>query len=180
MAKDLTLNKKEIDLKVLIFWIMIFAITIVFAVLFVIRLSETRLFKSYEDIEKANLNLVYDIASEKGEYFVYIYSAKKDDNNKLVNTAKCDFVKANDVFPTVLNYFNYVRRNERVHGKEQGFIKIYGYNAKLNDKDANLDSIGVTIEQLPILVKMSGGNGVAETYKTVSEIQKTLNGLMVK
>ena len=115
---------KETNYKVILFWGLIFAITALFAVLFVIRFTETRIIESYDDIKRADLNLQLDITSGEGTYYVYMYSAKEDDNGKLIDSAKTDINKANDILPTVLNYFNYVRRNERQHGEESDFYRI--------------------------------------------------------
>ena len=173
---------KENKNKVLIFWSLILVITFIFVVLFIIRVIDTRLFESYDDIEKAKLNLVVDITSEEGEYFVYVYSAKKDDNGKLIDTASSDVNKAVDVLPTVLNYFNYVRRNERGKKNDSDLQKIYGYNVKNNAKDSNLDAdhLDVKLSQLPMLVKIKGGNGVVDKYITANDIEKTLNEIMTK
>lgn len=179
MAKENTKEYSRLNSKVIIFWSLILFITIVFAVLFVIRFSETRIFDSYEDINRAKLNLVVDISSEKGaeDYYVYIYSAKQDANGKLVDTSKTDIDKANEIFPTVLNYFNYVRRNEWQTAVT--INKIYGYNVKNNAKDSNLSTCGLEISQLPALVKVSGNNGtVVETFTSANQIQKELSEIM--
>ncbi len=172
---------KETRNKVLIFWGLILLITLLFAVLFIIRIFDTRLFESYDDINDAKLNLVVDISTEEGEYFVYVYSAKKDDNGKLVDTASSDVSKAADVLPTVLNYFNYVRRNQRQYGDEEGFCKIYGYNVKNNasDKVISSDVLDVKLSQLPVLVKVSGG-GITNKYVSANDIEKALNEITNK
>lgn len=179
MAKENIKDAKVFNAKVAIFWSLILALTVLFAVLFVSRFLETRIFDSYEDIENANLNLVVDMYSESGEYYVYMYSAKKDSNGKLVDTGKSDINKANDVFPTVLNYFNYVRRNERNLGSQSTFYRIYGYNVKNNEKDSNLTDTGLTVSKLPALVKINGSTGqISEVYESVSQIQKELSAIM--
>lgn len=181
MAKEKAKEYVKMNSKVIIFWSSILLVTIVFAVLFVIRFSETRIFDSYEDINKAKLNLVIDISSEKGgdDYYVYIYSARQGANGVLADTAKTDIDKANEIFPTVLNYFNYVRRNE--WQTSASINKIYGYNVKNNDHDSNLSKSGLEISQLPALVLISGSNGdVVETFTTANEIQKELSSNMNK
>lgn len=179
MAKENIKEMKTFSAKVAIFWTLILGITVLFAILFVMKFMETRIFDSYEDIERANLNLVVDMASEEGEYYVYMYSAKVDANGKLVDTGKSDINKANDVFPTVLNYFNYVRRNERNLGNEATFCKIYGYNVKNNEKDSNLQAAQVTVSQLPVLVKVDGdSSSILELFTTSSQIQKELSEIM--
>ncbi len=172
---------KENRNKVLIFWGLILLITLLFAVLFIIRILDTRLYESYDDINDAKLNLVVDIATEEGDYFVYVYSAKKDDNGKLVDTASSDVSKAADILPTVLNYFNYVRRNQRQHGNEEGFCKIYGYNVKNNSSDnvISADVLDVKLSQLPVLVKVSSG-GITNKYVSANDIEKALNEITNK
>lgn len=182
MAKASTKAAKKIDYKVIIFWGLIFVITALFAVLFVVRYNETRIFDSYEDIEKAELNLVMDITSEKDSYYVYVYSARKNDSGKLVDTANSDINKANDVFPTILSYFNYVRRNERKNSDNVNFLKIYGYNVKGNEKDQNIQGLPeVDVTKLPVLVKVDGtNNAILETFVKGNDIQKELSTIMTK
>lgn len=179
MAKENIKDTKVLNTKVAIFWTLILAITVMFAILFVMRFLETRIFDSYEDIEKANLNLVIDMGSEEGEYYVYMYSAKLDSNGKLVDTGKTNIEKANEVFPTVLNYFNYVRRNERLKGDEESFYKIYGYNVNNKEKDSNLLAAKLTLSQLPALVKINGdSDAVLEVFESASDISKELSEIM--
>ena len=91
---------------------------------------------------------------------------------------KTDIIKANEVLPTVFNYFNYVRRNERVLGDSETFSKIYGYNAK-TARDGVLQELDLELDQLPALVKVNGSiiDGV---YTKTSDIQKQLTSLMKK
>lgn len=174
MAKE---HINRIDYKVIIFWIAILVVTIFFGVLFAMRIHDTKIFDSYEDIERAKLNLVYDIGSEEGVYYVYVYSAKES-NGKLVDTNKTDIAKANEVLPTVFNYFNFVRRNERELENTSGFYKIYGYNVK-NAKDSVLQSLGIGLDQLPALVKVDAeASGLDKILTQANEIQKELTGLM--
>ncbi len=180
MAKENIKETKVFNAKVAIFWTLILGITVLFAVLFVMRFLETRIVDSYEDIDRAKLNLVVDIASEEGDYYVYVYSAKEDSHGNLVDTGKTDITKANDVLPTVFNYFNYVRRNERVLGEDASFMRIYGYNVRNNDKDSNLSRLGVTISQLPVLVRIKSNTNIDAVLKTASEIQKELSSVMNK
>ena len=180
MAKENIKETKVFNAKVAIFWTLILGITVLFAVLFVMRFLETRIVDSYEDIDRANLNLVVDIASEKGDYYVYIYSAKKDSNGNLVDTGKSDINKANEVLPTVFNYFNYVRRNERVLGSDSSFMRIYGYNVKNNEKDSNLKDLQLSVSELPVLVRIKSDTVIDQVFKTSSEIQKELSGIMNK
>ena len=180
MAKENIKETKVFNAKVAIFWTLILGITVLFAVLFVMRFLETRIVDSYEDIKRANLNLVVDIASEEGDYYVYIYSAKEDSNGNLVDTGKSDINKANDVLPTVFNYFNYVRRNERVLGDDASFMRIYGYNVKNNDKDSNLKNLGLTVSDLPALVRIKSNTNIDAVLKTAGEIQKELSSVMNK
>jgi len=176
MAKENIKETKVFNTKVAIFWSLILALTILFAVLFVMRFLETRIFDSYEDIERANLNLVFDIESEEGAYYVYVYSAKVGNDGRMVDTGKSDINKANEIFPTILNYFNYVRRNERTLGDDPTFARIYGYNVKNNEKDSNLENIGVTVSQLPALVKIDGT--ITDVQIEASKIQKELTDIM--
>lgn len=181
MATEVIKQPRRNNYKVMIFWALIFAITALFAVLFVVRFAETRVIDSYEDIERADLNLVYDITSEENSYYVYVYSAKENDKGKLVDTAKSDIQKANDVFPTVLNYFNYVKRNERANANNVNFMKIYGYNVKNNEKDSNLKGLDLKVADLPALVKVDGNsNSINETITSATTIQKTLSEVMNK
>lgn len=176
------LNKElhQRNYKVIIFWALIFAITVLFAVLFVVKILNTRIIDSYEDINREKLTLTIDITTEEGSYFVYVYSVKKDDSGKLINTAKTDISKANDVFPTVLNYFNYVKRNGKKLGKD-GIERIYGYNVNNRESDKNLEKIGVKLSELPVLVEVDGdSDNIVETIKSVSQIQKTLTDIMNK
>ena len=177
MAKE-HVQVNRLDYKVIIFWIAILAVTILFGVLFAMRIHDTRTFDSYDDLAKAKLNLVYDINSEEGQYYVYVYSAKEDAKGNLVDSTKTDFVKANEVLPTVFNYFNYVRRNERAMEGTSGFYKIYGYNVK-NSKDDVLVTLGLKLDQLPALVKIDNtGSGDTGTYTKAGDIQKQLANLM--
>lgn len=174
---------KETNYKVILFWGLIFAITALFAVLFVIRFTETRIIESYDDIKRADLNLQLDITSGEGTYYVYMYSAKEDDNGKLIDSAKTDINKANDIFPTVLNYFNYVRRNERQHGEESDFYKIYGYNVNNREKDSNLLNLDIEISELPalVLVDATGSTpNIISTRTDANGIRKDLLAIMVE
>lgn len=175
MTKD-NLQNNKINIKVLVFWVLMAIITVLFAVLFAMKIYDTKIFDSYEDIERANLNLVYDITSGEGNYYVYIYSAKES-NGKLVDTNRTDITKSNEVLPTVFNYFNYVRRNERELGGNSDFYKIYGYNVKNNAKDSNLKRVGLELDQLPALVLVNGseyGTPITDTTKIQSELQKLM------
>jgi len=174
MSKEYV-KRNKLDFKVIVFWFSILVVTALFAVLFAIRIHDTKIFDSYEDIESAKLNLVYDITSEQGTYFVYVYSAKKNSEGKLVDGSKTDIAKANEVLPTVFNYFNYVRRNERVMEGNSDFYKIYGYNARTT-KDGVLTDLGLKAEQLPALVKVI--NGSTEVFTKANDIQKQLSQLM--
>lgn len=176
MAKE-NIKKNRLDFKVLVFWCSVLIVTAIFAVLFAMRIHDTKIFDSYEDIQSAKLNLVYDITGEEGDYFVYIYSAKKNSEGKLVDTNKTDILKANEILPSVFNYFNYVRRNERVLGKEANFTRIYGYNVKAA-KDGVLQGLEIKIDQLPVLVKVASGQ--TEVYTKANEIQKQLTQAMKK
>ena len=177
MAKE-HVQVNRLDYKVIIFWIAILAVTILFGILFAMRIHDTRTFDSYEDIARAKLNLVYDISSEEGQYYVYVYSAKEDSTGKLVDSTKTDFVKANEVLPTVFNYFNYVRRNQRTQEGSSGFYRIYGYNVK-NSKDDVLESLGLKLDQLPALVRVDNtGSSDSGIYTKASDIQKQLSSLM--
>lgn len=181
MAKTNINDNRSYNAKVIIFWALIFSITVLFAVLFIIRFSETRLFQSYNDIEKADLNLVLDINSKEGEYYVYIYSAKKDETGKLIDTASTDIQKANEIFPVVLNYFNYVRRNQREMEDLPGFNKIYGYNVKNNSNDSNLKNLELELSNLPALVKINGATDeVLLSYSKANDIEKELTSVMNK
>ena len=173
MAKE-NLNKKSFSAKVAIFWGLILSITIIFAVLFAMRIYDTRTFDSYEDIKSANLNLSYDITSEKGVYYVYMYHLKEDASGKLVDSNKTDIIKANEILPSVFNYFNYVRRNQRQMSEDDTFLKIYGYNVR-SANDDNLDKLGVKLSDLPLLVRV---DTEIEVFKTVSSIQKELTSAM--
>ena len=175
MAKE-NLKKNKLDFKVIVFWCSILIVTVIFAVLFGMRIHDTKIFDSYEDIQSAKLNLTYDITTEEGTYFVYIYSAKENSDGKLVDTNKTDIIKANEVLPTVFNYFNFVRRNERVLGEEANFYKIYGYNAR-TAKDGVLQELDLKLEQLPALVKLNGST-IEGVYTKASDIQKELSQLM--
>lgn len=177
MAKEKLQN--SLNIKVVVFWVFILIITVMFAVLFGMRIHDTRIFDSYEDIEKADLNLVYDITSGEGTYYVYLYSAKESSDGKLVDTNRTDIVKANEVLPTVFNYFNYVRRNERANADNASFYKIYGYNVK-SENDSNLKSLDLKLTDLPALVLVDGdANDILEEPLTsVSAIQKELQPLM--
>lgn len=175
MTRD-NLQNNKINIKVIIFWGLIAVITILFAVLFAMKIYDTKIFDSYEDIERANLNLVYDITSGEGDYYVYIYSAKES-NGKLVDTNRTDIAKSNEVLPTVFNYFNYVRRNERESSGNSDFYKIYGYNVNNREQDSNLKRLGLKLDQLPALVLVSGseyGTPITDTTKIQSELQKLM------
>lgn len=177
MAKE-NIKKNRIDLKVAVFWALILAVTILFAVLFAMRIHDTRIFDSYDDLKSAKLNLTHDITTEEGQYYVYVYQAKENSAGKLVDSSKTDIVKANEVLPTVFNYFNYVRRNERALEGTEGFFKIYGYNVR-NAKDDVLEQLGVELEQLPVLVKVVNGTP-DDTIIKANDIQKELAALMKK
>ena len=180
-------NNKQLqsnDSKVIIFWSLIIGITVLFAILFAIRISELRTFKTYEDIERANLDLHYDLASAKGEYYVYVYSTKEDENGKLVDSGKTDIAKANDVFPVIMNYFNYVRRNERLNKDKDDFFKIYGYDVKNNSKDSVftiLEQYYIDISKLPILVLVDADStGISDVKISTKDIQEELSEIMNK
>ena len=177
MAKE-NIKNNRIDLKVAVFWALILAVTILFAVLFAMRIHDTRIFDSYDDLKSAKLNLTYDISSEEGDYYVYIYQAKENSAGKLVDSSKTDIIKANEVLPTVFNYFNYVRRNERSSDGVTGFYRIYGYNVK-NSKDNVLQELGLELSQLPVLVKVNDGE-VSSPIIKANDIQKELTASMKK
>ena len=181
MAKELNNELHQRNYKVIIFWALILAITALFAVLFVVRVLNKRMIDSYEDINREHLSLTIDITTEEGMYYVYMYSAKKDDKGKLVNTAKTDISKANDVFPTVLNYFNYVKRKSVKMNGNSNLYKIYGYNVNNKENDSNLDLANVKLSQLPVLVLVDGSRGtVDEVYKEANNIQEELSKIMNK
>ena len=92
--------------------------------------------------------------------------------------SKTDITKANEVLPTVFNYFNYVRRNERALEGTEGFAKIYGYNVR-NSKDDVLEELGVELSQLPVLVPVVDGTP-DEIFIKANDIQKELAALMKK
>ncbi len=176
MAKE-NLQRNSLNVKVVIFWSMILLITVLFAVLFAIKIHDTKIFDSYEDINRAKLNLVYDITSEEGTYYVYVYSAKES-NGILVDTNKTDITKANEVLPTVFNYFNYVRRNERTLGNNEDFYRIYAYNVK-SARDSNLEKLNLNLDQLPALVRVNGDeDGIDEIITSANGIQRELSDLM--
>lgn len=175
MAKEYV-KKNKLDFKVIVFWASVLIVTVLFAVLFAMRIHDTKIFDSYEDIKSAKLNLVYDIDSEEGTYYVYIYSAKENSDGKLVDTNKTDIIKANEVLPTVFNYFNYVRRNERALEGTDGFYKIYGYNVK-SAKDSVLAKLDLKLENLPALVQVSNGTP-GDVFVKANDIQKQLSQLM--
>lgn len=178
MAKE-RISGNNFNAKVAIFWGLILAITIIFAVLFAVRIYDTRTFDSYEDLEKADLNLVYDITSKDGYYYVYMYHTKEDENGKLVDSSKTDIIKANEVLPSVFNYFNYVRRHQKMYANDASFYKIYGYNVR-GANDDNLIELGLKLSDLPVLVKVDGNTNKIEDspFKTVSAIQKELTNAM--
>jgi len=177
MAKEVS-NKSSVNYKVVLFWTLIITVTILFAFLFAMRIHDTKIFDSYQDIKSGRLNLTYDISSEEGDYYVYIYQAKENSAGKLVDSSKTDIIKANEVLPTVFNYFNYVRRNERSSDGVTGFYRIYGYNVK-NSKDKVLQELGLELSQLPVLVKVNDGE-VSSPILKANDIQKELTGSMKK
>ncbi len=177
MAKnDNKNNTKQVSLKLITFWVSIFAITVIFAVLFAIRFSEFRTFDSYEDIQGSKYSVMVDLNTKKDhEYYVYIYSAQIE-NGKYTDCKPADIDKAQDLHDPIFNYFNYYRRNHRSNDE---LLPIYGYNIKGNTKDSILNTYSIDATKLPMLVIMHDG-GISDRYTDVSRIVSTLEGIMTK
>ncbi len=166
------------NLKLVTFYVLLFTITVIFIVLFAIKFSETRTFDSYEDIYKSGLCVAGADAKEiiKAEenngYMLYVVSIKKNNDNKYMDTYYCNTIKAYDMLPSILNYFNFVRKNAR---QKSTILPIYMYNIAGNDKDSILTTISesktYSIKDLPMLLYVD--NRESSTAKNVIETQIT-------
>ncbi len=164
--------KKEIRFKVVAFWSAIIIVTMVFLVLFGIKIFTVTEFKSTEDIDRAKLSVTEVTTKNDGTYYVYIYSSKSTSNLE----------KKVEVEASVFNYFSYTQNNKN----DSSVIKIYGfdtedyvkleYNTTVFNYLTSLDP-DLTSNNLPALVKVTAGS-ISESYITINTIQKELQSAM--
>ena len=96
MTKE-NIKKNRIDLKVAVFWVLILAVTILFAVLFAMRIHDTRIFDSYDDLKSAKFNKNYIL-----NLLIYNNSALK---NVTILSKKLKFFQK-----YYLNFFEFLLR----------------------------------------------------------------------
>lgn len=166
------MKEKTLNFKVLIFWLGFACITIIFLVVFGIRLFKVTTFNDLDDVKRANLIIKGAVTTQKeDEYYVYIYSSKAHDTNYAYQ----------EVEPTVFTYFTYVAKNG-----SNDTVKIYAYDidsftpmSGYNTANEYLGSLNSNLKtsSLPSLVKVSNG-GVSTTYTTINKITSELQTVM--
>lgn len=167
------MKERNISFKVVAFWTAFVAITLIFLVVFGMRIFKVTTFDSYDDFKKANLLLKGNIAgAEEDTYYVYIYSERQ---------LESDYEYA-EVEPTIFTYFTYVAKN----GSKDGVAKIYAYNTdtftsvgEYNTVNAYLESLNSNLKtsSLPALVKFNGVS-VNNVFTQINKIESELQGQM--
>ncbi len=168
------MNEKHLSFKVLLFYIAFALITIIFAIVFCIRIFKVTTFDDLNDVKRAHLMINGPVTTKSEDtYYVYIYSSKAHDTNYAYQ----------EVEPTVLTYFTYVAKN----GKNDT-VKIYAYDAdtfsetnQFKTVNEYLQSLNDSLKtsELPALVKVSNGS-VASTYIGINKIVSELQNNMTK
>ena len=166
------MKERTLNFKVLIFWLGFACITIIFLVIFGIRLFKVTTFNDMDDVKRANLIIKGAVTTKKeDEYYVYIYSSKAHDTNYAYQ----------EVEPTVFTYFTYVAKNGnndtvKIYAYDiDSFTPMSGYNT-VNEYLASLNS-SLKSSTLPALVKVANG-GVSSTYTTINKITSELQNVM--
>lgn len=166
------MKENHLNFKVLIFWLGFAVITIIFLVLFGIRVFKVSTFKDMDDVKRANLVMKGAITTQKeDEYYVYLYSSKDHDSNYAYQ----------EVEPTIFTYFTYVAKNGnndtvKIYAYDvDSFTSINGYN-NVNDYLNSLNN-NLKTSSLPSLVKISNG-GVNSTFTTINKITGELQNVM--
>ena len=165
-------KQKQLNFKVILFWIGMVAVTLVFIGLFINNLIKVRVFDSISDIERAGLMLENEeIIQQEGTYYVYIYSEKSELN----------IAKKQELEPSILSYFTYV-------SLEGSDTPIYGYNVddfslgyqygSVYKYLATLDD-DIKASNAPMLIKVKNGS-VSNVYTTLNKIQGELQSAMKK
>ncbi len=168
------MNEKHLNFKILLFYIAFALITLIFAIVFCIRIFKVTTFDDLSDIKRANLMINGPITTKKEDtYYVYIYSSKAHDTNYAYE----------EVEPTIFTYFTFVAK-----GNKNENIKIYAYDVDtfsetnqfktVNDYLQSLNG-SLKTSELPALVKVSNG-AVSSAYTGINKIVGELQGVMAK
>ena len=165
------MKEKHFSFKVLSFYIAFALITIIFLVVFGMRIFKVSTFNDLNDVKRAGLMINGQITTKKEDsYYVYIYSSKAHNSN---------YAYA-EVEPTIFTYFTYVSKNGG------SATRIYAYDVDTftqNESFANvneyLESLSTNLKtsELPALVLVSSG-GVSNTFTTINKINSELQNIM--
>jgi hypothetical protein len=131
---------------------------------------------SYDDIARKDI-LTYNPLGRDGQYAIYVVSIRKNDQNKYVDSASCDQLKAIEMLPSFLNYMNFARKNERQN--KDTIFSIYLYNISRGDNDDIFDLISYKgnykTKDLPLLIVREKNNPDSfEVYIQLSKIKEEL------
>ena len=159
------MNEKHLSFKVLLFYIAFALITIIFSIVFCIRIFKVTTFDDLNDVKRAHLMINGPVTTKSEDtYYVYIYSSKAHDTNYAYQ----------EVEPTVLTYFTYVKiyaYDADTFSETNQFKTVNEYLQSLNDS--------LKTSELPALVKVSNGS-VASTYIGINKIVSELQNNMTK
>jgi len=163
-------------MKVLFVWIAALAIVALSIIMICVKANNTKVFKSYKDIEKSSY-VIKDIAGQdESEYYVFIYSSKDD----------YEVEKKEALEDIVTRYFTFAHQNKN----DDTVKKIYAYDTskfksttEFKNCASYLSSLNssINITDAPVLVLVSGG-AVSSVYKTIggsSGIEATLSNAIV-
>ena len=167
--------KKQIRLKVVFFWGAIGLISVIFLVLFGIMIFSITTFDDMDDVRKAKLEISEIIIDNDDQpYYVYIYSGE----------SKKNLEKRQEVEPSVLSYFTFVRKNKG----DENVLKIYAFNTDNYTGTVDMRTVNsyfetmsdeMSMSDVPFLIKVEGGT-ILGVYKTINSLQKELQSAMQK
>ena len=165
------MKERNFSFKLLAFYSAFAAITIIFLVVFGMRIFKVTTFNDLDDVKKAHLMINGQVTTKKEEtYYVYIYSSKAHDTNYAYQ----------EVEPTIFTYFTYVNKNPNKA------TKIYAYDVdtftpmnSYNNVNEYLQSLSTSLKtsELPALIKVSSGS-VNNTFTTINKINSELQNVM--
>jgi len=173
-------RKNKVSYKVIIFWSIIGFLTLFFVGYVIYRFVEQLNVQTFEDINNLTGDQIFE---QSGTYYVFVYSKKGIEGHDDILTKKAELEQ------TIENYLTYAKRNE-------GAYKLYGMNVDIGNDNygnygalvfgtqttnvrnvTNFKQFKVHVDDLPLLVKISGGR-VVEQYITVNEIKAELETTM--
>ena len=167
-------KEKNLNFKVLSFWIAFLIITIIFLIVFGMRIFKVTTFNDINDVSRANLVLKGQITNKSDDsYYVYIYSSKAHNTNYAYQ----------EVEPTIFTYFTYVAKNgsndtSKIYAYDiDSFTPMNGYNT-VNEYLQSLNS-SLKVSSLPALVKITGSS-VDNAYTSINKITGELQSVMTK